>query len=498
MATVAPYRRSRRDRQQARGVVTQTTAVGVVCLMLVVAGVACQSRGLVASREDGAATAELALTAVSGPELSERAQILPVYATLAATGVQYEMPRVHSTRRVSYEAQTGRVREIELALAEPLLAAASAGVAERAPRIALTFDDGPSSVYTPQILEIMREHGAQVTFFVLGSCASGQQGLVKQASERGHEIGIHSWRHPAYTGLSDGAIQSDIARCRKLLDPLVQQQVRFVRPPYGAHNRRVDGAISGAGYRVAMWSIDPRDWTAPGASTVANHVLKRARDGSVVVLHDGGANRGGTVAAMRIVVPELQRRGFQLVTMSQMAGIEPTPPQDQGMLLTIGDQQFRIDGGLDDVKVRVDGRELELSTPPMKTKGQFLVHARPVLDALGASCTWHGDSLTLEIEAARGAFAVKLNSQQMTVNGKEVFVQVPAVFYDGQALLPVWLIANACGAGVKYTDGERAIDFATPAAMDTGLAPWQRRDMMVRRGLDGMTACGVPYQAWSL
>jgi len=471
-------------------------AAGGVLLMLVAAGSACQNR---TNAVNAPPPTVGALATVAELRLLERTTVSPVFASIDNGRSSYRMPRVNSTQRVEYEADTGRIRGIELALAEPLLVYSRPGKqADQPPRVALTFDDGPSSIYTPQMLEIMREYGAHVTFFVLGGIASGQRGLVRQASEEGHEIGIHSWSHPQFTKLSDTAIASDLARCRALLDPLVQRPIRWFRPPYGDHNKRVDAAINAAGLRVAMWSIDPRDWTAPGSSVVAGRVLSRVRDGSVVCMHDGGRNRGGTVAAMRIVVPELQKRGFQLVTMSQLAGIDPTPPDDRGMLLTIGDRQFRIEGGLDDIKVRVDGVEIELATPPMKTKGQFLVHGRPVLAALGASCVWHDENLTLEVQAARGLFMVKLNSQQMTVNGKEVFVQVPAVFYDGQGLLSVWLIANACGARVSYNDAERAIDFLSASAMDTGLAPHGRRDTMVRRGLDGMTICGVPYTAWSL
>lgn len=166
------------------------------------------------------------------------------------------------------------------------------------------------------------------------------------------------------------------------------------------------------------------------------------------------------------------------------------------MVLTIGDEQFRIEGGLEELKVLVNGAEVALTTPPMKTKGQFLLHGRPVLAALGAACTWHGENLTLEIEAPRGHFLVKLNSQRMVVNDKEVFVQVPAVFYHGQALLPAWLIANACRASVSYNEAEKRIEFASALGLEaTGVG---RGDLVARRGFDGMAVCGAPYQPWSL
>ncbi|MCD6359565.1 MAG: polysaccharide deacetylase family protein [Armatimonadetes bacterium] len=487
-ADLSPYRRF--------SFVFAALAAGMV--LALTGGVACRIHpvGQAAVITGGAARA-LASGAI--PAVVERTEIFPVYAALQPSGRRWRVPGVQSTQRIRYDPGTGRVREIELALAEPLLVYSGPRSGENsAPRVALTFDDGPSAVYTPQMLEIMRKYNAHVTFFVLGCSASGQRGLVRQASHEGHEIGIHTWSHPQLTRLSDAAIKADLARCAALLDPLVERPIRWVRPPYGAHNKRVDAVINGAGYRVAMWSIDPRDWTAPGASVIANRILSRVRDGSVVVMHDGGLNRGDTVAAMRIVVPKLQERGFRLVTMSQLAGIDELPPDERGMLLAIGDEQFRIEGGLDDITVTVNGTEVELGTPPMKTRGQFLLHGRPVLNALGASCTWRPEDLTLEIEAPRGHFLVKLNSQKMTVNDREVFVKIPAVFYHDQALLPAWLIANACRAKVSFDDATRTIEFTSLSAAQALLTPVEEGDLLARRGFDGMSVSGEPYRPWSL
>ena len=142
---------------------------------------------------------------------------------------------------------------------------------------------------------------------------------------------------------------------------------------------------------------------------MARRVLSGARDGAVVLMHDGGGNRAGTVAALRPAYPALKQRGFEFVTMSELAGLAEAPPTEAGMVLTIGDQAFRVEGGLDDVKVRVDGAEIPLGTPPMRAEGQFLVQGRPVLEALGASCEWDQETLSMAISAPRGRFVVKLD-----------------------------------------------------------------------------------------
>ncbi|MGD9494756.1 MAG: polysaccharide deacetylase family protein [Armatimonadota bacterium] len=430
----------------------------------------------------------------AGSGLREITQVLPAYAVLADSGGRVVMPGVHTVRRVTWDLRAQRPVSVELAVARPLLVPASPE--ERRPRIALTFDDGPSATYTPQILDIFAAHGARCTFLVVGSLVSGHRALLERAETEGHEVGIHSWRHASYTGMSDAAIRADLARCQAALDPILQRPVRWVRPPYGAVNARVRSAIAGAGYRVAMWSVDPRDWQRPGSSVVAERVLRGARDGAIVVLHDGGGNRAGTVAAMRTVVPALIERGFELVTLSELAGLAEPPPSERGMVLMIGDRSFVVENDFEDMRVRVDGVEVKLDTPPVRAEGQFLLHGRPVLEALGASVRWDAETLTVGFSALRGEFTVRLNTLQVTRDGEPLFVRVPSVYYHKLALLPVWLMANACGASVEVNEEARTIEFFTAPSALLGPGPPRPTALLALRGLDGMTVCGRPVDRW--
>ena len=380
--------------------------------------------------------------------------------------------------------QTGEPVGIQIAIAEPPLVFGQAVSGQSPPRMALTFDDGPSGTYTPQILEIFAENNARCTFFVLGGLVGKHKQLLKRAEEGGHEIGIHSWWHDDYTGLSSSAIRSDIARSRSAIDAAIDGPVRWVRPPYGAVNARVRGAISDAGYRVAMWSIDPRDWQSPGSSVVAQRILSRAKDGAVVVLHDGGGGRAGTVAAMRTVVPALIARGYELVTLSELKGLSEGPPVDRGMRLTIGEQQFEVETEFEDVKVTVDGVPVELAEPPVMVNDQFLVHARPVLNAMGTAVRWNAENLAVTFEGVRGEFVVKLNTLDVKLGGNPLMVQIPSIYYHGTAMLPVWLMANACGSTVAWNSAERTLEFVTGA--QSHVRPGAEREgLMTLRGFDG-------------
>jgi len=428
--------------------------------------------------------------------LIEIAEVRPTSAPFVDGIGRVLIPGVHSIRRVEYDPVTDRPVSIRLALAEPLVVYSRPADGETAPRMALTFDDGPSATSTPQIMDIFSQHGARCTFFVLGALVGRHKQLVERMELEGHEVAIHSWWHANYTRLSTGAIASDLARCRAALDPIVQRPVRWMRPPYGAINARVRGAINDAGYHVAMWSIDPRDWQTPGSSVIASRILSNARDGAVVVLHDGGGNRAGTVAAMRTVVPALIERGYELVTMSELAGFADPPPTERGMVLTIDDHRFVVENAFEDMRVLVDGVEVEVGTPPVRTEGQFLVHGRPVLRALGAAVTWDAEELAVGFIGARGRFDIRLNTLQVTRDGTELFVRVPSVYYHKLGLLPVWLIANACNATVEVDEQARTINFFTTQAADLGLTPPRPAAGLALRGLDGMTVCGTPAAAW--
>jgi len=483
---------ARHRRGGTRGVTLLAAALVAASLAsccLAGAPVRAASAGLVSSRSDDQAPA-------SAGQLIEVTEVLPTYAALVGGSGRVVMPGVHSIRRIEYDPVAERPVSIRLALAEPLVVYDQPGDGETPPRMALTFDDGPSAVNTPQILDIFGQHGARCTFFVLGGLVSKHKQLIERMELEGHEVAIHSWLHANFTGLSNGAIASDLARCRAALEPLVQRPVRWMRPPYGAVNARVRGAINAAGYHVALWSIDPRDWQSPGSSVVASRILSHARDGAVVVLHDGGGNRAGTIAAMRTVVPALIERGYELVTMSELAGFADPPPSERGMVLTIDERRFVVANDFEDMRVLVDGVEVELGTPPVRTEGQFLVHGRPVLHALGAAVSWDAADLTVGFTATRGRFEVRLNTLQVTRDGAELFVRIPSVYYHRLALLPVWLIANACNATVEVDEQARTISFFTTQAADLGRTPPRSADGLALRGLDGMSVYGTPADAW--
>ncbi len=384
----------------------------------------------------------------------------------------------HGLRRARRGKITGLVGTLEVAQVIPVVQNRSQPAASG--MVVLTFDDGPLPQYTPQILDILAAHRARATFFVIGYLAQRYPDLVRRAAREGHEIGIHSWAHPDFTELSTGAIEQDMHRCHQLLRPLTEgyAPVRWFRPPYGAKNARVEAAIHAAGCRIAMWSVDPSDWRHPGSEVICKRILSRVHDGAVILLHDGGGPRQGTVNAVRRLVPALQQRGYQLVTMSELSGLEPIF-RGEVIVATAGDT-IRLMPAAEKLAVVIDGEPVELSAPPLEAEGQLLVPLEPIVALLGASYQWDKERQMVHISGLAGHLLLRLDSRQAEKNGQAVTLRVPPVLYQNTPMIPLWALVNITGAQARYDSQHFMLRLTSPLGGDTGLIPyshWAGREM---------------------
>lgn len=176
--------------------------------------------------------------------------------------------------------------------------------------IALTVDDGPSSQYTPQILEILADHGVLATFCMIGRQIAENTAIVKDVAAAGHTIANHTWNHADQTKLSYSAIVTQIERTNDALNA-VGTTPSVYRAPYGNWSHDVFAACAAYGLRPLDWSVDPRDWARPGVQSIVSNILSHTRTGSIILDHDGGGDRSQTVAAMRIWLPHLLAEGYR-------------------------------------------------------------------------------------------------------------------------------------------------------------------------------------------
>src|SRR5580704_922220 len=180
----------------------------------------------------------------------------------------------------------------------------------------LTFDDGLNPIWTPEILSILEATGAHASFFVIGENAKAWPALVQREMRDGDTIGDHTWSHPNLTQLSSGAVFGELARDEHLIGVLTGKAPSLWRPPYEDFNRSVIAVASGLGMRMQLWSVSTGDWQLPGTQVIVIRVMAALHNAMVVLFHDGGGyTRSETVAAVAILIPELQAAGYRVAAL---------------------------------------------------------------------------------------------------------------------------------------------------------------------------------------
>ncbi|WP_026591944.1 peptidoglycan-N-acetylglucosamine deacetylase [Bacillus sp. UNC437CL72CviS29] len=185
--------------------------------------------------------------------------------------------------------------------------------------VALTFDDGPDPVFTPQILDKLKSYGVKGTFFLLGENAERYPNVVKRIADEGHIIGNHTYNHPNLAKVSDEEYRNQIVKTEEILKKLVGYVPKFIRPPYGEIREKQLGWATEQNFMIVQWSVDTVDWKGVSAEKITNTVLGNAFPGSVVLQHSTpGANLQGSVDSLDRIIPELKAKGSRFVTLPSM------------------------------------------------------------------------------------------------------------------------------------------------------------------------------------
>jgi peptidoglycan/xylan/chitin deacetylase (PgdA/CDA1 family) len=192
----------------------------------------------------------------------------------------------------------------------------------RTPVVALTLDDGPDPVTTPLILSELRRYGARATFFLIAERVRGRDHLARRLVAESHEIGNHFTRDRASIRLDHDRFAQDLEQAHEALAPF--GPVRWARPGSGWYSQAMIATMTEQGYRCALGSVYPYDAAIPSADFSIRHILRNVRPGAILVLHDGGARGRRTARVLQTILPELKRRGFQVVTLSDLTAMQET------------------------------------------------------------------------------------------------------------------------------------------------------------------------------
>ncbi|HEU4948457.1 MAG TPA: glycosyltransferase [Kribbella sp.] len=222
--------------------------------------------------------------------------------------------------------------------------------------IALTFDDGPDPVWTPQVLDVLRDYNVKATFFVVGVQVAVHRELTRRIAAEGHQLGVHTYTHADLASLPDWRRTFELRQSQLVLAGATGMTASLLRPPYSSSADAVaDEDWAGikqarkAGYLTVLTTQDSEDWRRPGVARILANSRPVGDDGQILLMHDAGGDRSQTVAALRTLIPELKAQGFRFDTVSRAVGLpEPVRPataaetlQGLGMIAAI-----RISDGL--------------------------------------------------------------------------------------------------------------------------------------------------------
>ena len=208
---------------------------------------------------------------------------------------------------VYYEEKKESVTKLDDAIAF-----VSSSMVEETPKIAITFDDGPSSQCTGRLLDGLKERNVKATFFLIGENAKENPELVKRLDEEGHLIGNHTYHHVEITKVSDEEAKKEILDTNEVITSITGKSVEYMRPPFGLWQRNLEMEIE---VLPVMWTIDPLDWTTENVDEIVNKVVTEAEENDIILLHD--CYDSSVDAALRII-DILQKKGFEFVTVDQL------------------------------------------------------------------------------------------------------------------------------------------------------------------------------------
>lgn len=186
--------------------------------------------------------------------------------------------------------------------------------------IHLTFDDGPGK-YTIPILEILEREHVPATFFIIGRQAPNYPEVMKRERELGMSMQVHTWDHiNTFPTLSAKGLDRQVNRTAAVIKEYSGVQPSCVRPPEGATTGRVRRWMNGQGYGQILWDNDTEDWRRPGSKAIINTAISEARDGGIILMHDGGGNRSQDVQALPEIIHGLRERGYSFAPLCNTPG----------------------------------------------------------------------------------------------------------------------------------------------------------------------------------
>jgi peptidoglycan/xylan/chitin deacetylase (PgdA/CDA1 family) len=197
------------------------------------------------------------------------------------------------------------------------------------PSVAITFDDGPDPRYTPTVLEILKKHHVQATFFLCGNRISEHEELAKQIIAEGHVIGNHTETHPHLERENQAQVDQEISACEKRIVALTGKKPALLRVPRGALNPTIMEDATVHGYQLVQWSLAFDRVGVKDTSELRERILQNVQPGDIILMHDGSGfkwdERAPTIKELDAILTGLEKRGLKCVTVPELLGANDAP-----------------------------------------------------------------------------------------------------------------------------------------------------------------------------
>ena len=191
-------------------------------------------------------------------------------------------------------------------------------------KVAITFDDGPHPVFTPQILDLLAKYKAKATFFLFVNKVERFPKVLKRTVEEGHEIGNHTYSHRYSKGISSSAFLSELQKADDIIMQYTGSKPTLFRPVGGYYNKTIVNSVIQNNQLVIIWSWnhDAKDWQEPSAQHIIRTITKGVKPGNIILLHDWIGSEytksSNTVTALGGILKYLEKNGYECVTVSEL------------------------------------------------------------------------------------------------------------------------------------------------------------------------------------
>ena len=192
-------------------------------------------------------------------------------------------------------------------------------------KVALTFDDGPSPIWTPKILDELKKVNVKATFFMIGHHVKKYPETARRVAQEGHTIGNHGYAHTVILYYTPAEIEEEIKYTELVIKEITGYTTQYFRPPKAWMPGIIKEKIKSMGYKIVLWSLNSKDWVSFNHKFIVHYLIRNMQSGDIILFHDSGdvfktegGNRLQTVLTIVPLVNRLRENGFELVTIEEM------------------------------------------------------------------------------------------------------------------------------------------------------------------------------------